>query len=237
MFDGFFVCFGLCGFFFVLFKKERVFRLSLSDCGLSISCWVWCSGVPWKKFRVSGWYNLMTKACVLKVAKQPSTSPRSHVECSCCAGQAASAQQLFPFSQRRHLRVAQHVCKVLVSIRTTALEHGALGVMLALGSFVLWSSLSWLVCSGLSLLEHNPDHSMVHGKVMFMRNCFAPFTAMGCKWETGWQKCHWWFRGSGNEALLNARWQHLLPTGSAGTWKSLLTLKGEPLLENKPIKP
>lgn len=110
-----------------LFKKERVFRLPLSGCGLSTSCWVVMQWSPLKMVRVGGWHNPMTKACVLKkVAKQPCTSPKSHLECSCLAGCTASAQQLYPFSQSRHFRVAQllrAVRKVLASIRTTTLEH------------------------------------------------------------------------------------------------------------------
>lgn len=93
---------------------------------------------PERCSRVGMWYNLMTKACVLKVAKQPYTSLWSHPEWSCFAAHTPSVQQLFPFAQRRHFWIAQSlcaVCKVLASIRTATQGHCALGMIL--GSFLV----------------------------------------------------------------------------------------------------
>lgn len=139
---GFFPFILVWGFFLCLlalfvFKKERVFRLPLSGCGMSISCW---GLVGWSFLEdAQGGHviqpddqSLCFESC--QAAQHfPKVTPS--VGLFCC-----SKQPSFPFAQRRHfwvVRLLCAVCKVLASIRTTTQGHCALGMILSLGSFLV----------------------------------------------------------------------------------------------------
>lgn len=140
--------------------------------------------------RVGMWYSLMTKACVLKVAEQPSSSLWPHPEWNCFAAHTTSVQQLFPFAQRRHFWVAQPLCavfNVLAPTRTITQGHCALGMIPSLGSFlVVYLVMICVFCHASSWAGPWPWQGWIYQWLFFS------LTAVGWKWKTGWQNVLWY---------------------------------------------